>query len=782
MLVGLAQKIQTDTKLDLESAPCTFCSSESGTDLIAQHEGEADRTAPTGRVDEPTVGSAATAVQTRTQSEAALHALCVVARLHHVAADAATLLHQLGKSANEAVSTADLLLAAKQLGLKAKLSTAAPERLNMAALPALALMNDGRVVVLAQCDGQRVLFQDIANGSPRPTIEPLAVFAEQWSSELILVTSRASLAGELAKFDFSWFIPSLVRHRKLLGEVLMVSLFLQLFALVTPLFSQVVMDKVLVHKGISTLDVLVIGLTVVVVFESLLTTLRSYVFSHTTSRIDVELGSRLFRHLVNLPLAYFQARRVGQSVARVRELENIRSFLTGNALTLVLDVVFSIVFVAVMLLYSVPLTLIVLLSFPVYSLIIWSVVPALRGRLNEKFARSAENQALLVETVTGIQTVKATALEPAMSRRWDEQLAAYVSAGFRTQNLASVAHEGINLAGKLVNAATLWYGAHLVMENQLSVGQFVAFNMFAQRVAQPIMRIAQMWTDFQQTGISMARLGDVLNTRTEVPPSSTAQLPPIKGRITLDQVVFRYRAEAPPVLHGISLDIRAGETIGIVGRSGSGKSTLTKLVQRLYSPEQGRLLVDGIDISLIDAAQLRRQVGVVLQENFLFHRSVRENIAITDPAAPLEQVIAVAKLAGAHEFISELPEGYDTLVGEQGASLSGGQRQRVAIARALFTNPRILIFDEATSALDYESEAIVQHNMAAICQGRTVLVIAHRLSAVRQAHRIVVMERGRIVEMGPHDQLAANPNGLYAHLWRMQGGVGLVESDGGSAA
>ncbi len=377
---------------------------------------------------------------------------------------------------------------------------------------------------------------------------------------------------------------------------------------------------------------------------------------------------------------------------------------------------------------------------------------------------------MLVETVTGIQTVKATALEPAFARRWDKQLAAYVSASFKTQNLASVAHEGVNLIGKLVNAATLWYGAHLVMDNQLTVGQFVAFNMFAGRVSQPIMRMAQLWTDFQQTGISVARLGDILNTRTEVPPTSAAQLPPVKGRITLDNVTFRYRPEAAPVLNGISLDIKPGEVIGIVGRSGSGKSTLTKLVQRLYVPEQGRLMVDGIDISLIDAAQLRRQVGVVLQENLLFNRSVRENIAITDPAAPIEAVVRVAQLAGAHDFISELPEGYDTLVGEQGGSLSGGQRQRVAIARALFANPRILIFDEATSALDYESEAIIQRNMASICQGRTVLIIAHRLSAVRHANRIIVLEKGKIVEAGPHDTLINKPQGLYAHLWKMQGG------------
>jgi subfamily B ATP-binding cassette protein HlyB/CyaB len=668
------------------------------------------------------------------------------------------------------LTAADVLLAAQHLGLRAKRSRSNAERLKLAPLPALAMMKDGSIAVLAQCDGQRVLVQSFAGPEPRPVIEPLDTFAEQWSGELILIASRASLAGELAKFDFSWFIPSLVKHRKLLGEVLLVSVFLQLFALISPLFFQVVMDKVLVHRGVSTLDVLVVGLLVVVVFESVLNGLRTYVFSHTTSRIDVELGSRLYRHLLNLPLPYFQARRVGDSVARVRELENIRSFLTGNALTLVLDVAFSVVFVAVMFAYSVPLTLIVLVSLPLYIGLSLMVVPVLRGRLDEKFARGAENQALLVESITGVQTVKANALEPQMARKWDEQLAAYVSAGFRTNTLASLAHEGVGLIGKLVNAATLWYGAHLVMDNQMTVGMFIAFNMFAARVAQPIMRIAQMWTDFQQTGISVRRLGDILNTRTEVPPSTAAQLPVLRGRITLDQVRFRYRPEAQPVLHELSLDIQPGELIGIVGRSGSGKSTLAKLVQRLYSPEQGRVLVDGIDISLIDAAQLRRQVGVVLQENFLFNRSVRENIAIADPAAPLEAVLQVARLAGAHEFISELPEGYDTVVGEQGTGLSGGQRQRIAIARALFTNPRILIFDEATSALDYESEAMLQKNMAAICKGRTVIVIAHRLSAVRQAHRIVALDKGRVVEAGPHDALIRH-NGLYAHLWRMQSAV-----------
>lgn len=708
----------------------------------------------------------------RSCSSASIAALCAIGAFHQVAVDPVHLAHQLGLNTDEGSTPNVLVLAARHLGLKAKARRASVDRLTTTPLPALAFVrtDDGSTVavVLAQCDGQRVLLQDFRENPARPRIEPIEAFQQKWTGELILVTSRASLTGELAKFDFSWFIPSLVKYRKLLGEVLLISFVLQLFALVSPLFFQVVMDKVLVHRGMTTLDVLVIGLVIVMIFESVLTGLRAYVFSHTTSRIDVELGARLFRHLVQLPLAYFQARRVGDSVARVRELENIRSFLTGSALTVLLDVVFSIAFIAIMLFYSVPLTLIVLVSLPLYFGVSLAVVPALRRRLDEKFARGAENQSMLVETVTGIQTVKANALEPSFGRRWDSQLAAYISASFKTQNVATWAHEAVSLIGKLVNAATLWYGAHLVMNNQLTVGQFVAFNMFAGRVSQPIMRMAQLWTDFQQTGISVARLGDILNTRTEIAPSSAAQLPPVKGRITLDGVSFRYRPEAAPVLHNLQLDIDPGEVLGIVGRSGSGKSTLTKLVQRLYSPEQGRVLVDGIDINLIDAAQLRRQVGVVLQENLLFNRSVRENIAIADPAASIEAVVRAAQMAGAHDFIGELPEGYDTIVGEQGASLSGGQRQRVAIARALFTNPRILILDEATSALDYESEAIVQRNMAKIAHGRTVLIIAHRLSAVRHAHRIIVMERGRIVESGPHDALLLKQQGLYAHLWRMQ--------------
>ncbi len=693
--------------------------------------------------------------------------LALLARFHGLAVDPAQLAHQY-KPPGQPFGVAEILLAAKALGLKAKRVRGEIARLDRTPLPALAVDTEGRFFILARVEGEQVLIQE--PGAERPQLLPLAELASRWTGELILFASRASLAGDLAKFDFSWFIPAVVKYRKLLGEVLLVSFALQFFALVTPLFFQVVMDKVLVHRGLTTLDVIAAGLLVVMVFETVLSGLRSYVFAHTTSRIDVELGARLFRHLLGLPLAYFQARRVGDSVARVRELENIRQFLTGNAITLVLDLFFSGVFIAVMLFYSGWLTLIVVLSLPAYGLLSLAITPLLRARLHEKFNRGAENQAFLVETVNGIDTLKAMAVEPQMTRHWDQQLAAYVSASFRTSTLATLAHEGVGLIGKLVTVATLWLGARLVIDGQLTVGQLIAFNMLAGRVAQPVMRLAQLWTDFQQTGISMQRLGDILNARTELAASQKSALPALAGRIELDQVTFRYRPDGPEVLREVSLTVQAGEVIGIVGRSGSGKSTLAKLVQRLYLPERGRLLIDGMDLAVADPASLRRQIGVVLQENMLFNRSIRANIALADPGLPLEAVMQAAKLAGAHDFILELPEGYDTPVGEHGATLSGGQRQRIAIARALIANPRILIFDEATSALDYESERIIQQNMKAICRGRTVLIIAHRLSAVRDADRIIVLDRGRIVENGSHAELLTHEAGHYSRLHRLQMG------------
>jgi subfamily B ATP-binding cassette protein HlyB/CyaB len=692
-----------------------------------------------------------------------LAALVVIAGFHGLAAEAEQLRHAAGgKSAQ--FDDRDLVLSARSLGLKTRKVRVTADRFAKTPLPALALDKDGRHFILAGCDGEKALILEAGANAVTMSM-PAAVFA-RCDGELLVFASRASLAGEMARFDFSWFIPAVVKYRRLLLEVLIVSAVLQLFGLVWPLMFQVVMDKVLTNRAFNTLNIVCIALLVSSVFEVLLTALRNYVFSHTANRIDVELGARLFRHLLALPLAYFAVRRVGDTVARVRELENIRNFLTGQALTAVIDLFFSVIFLGVMFVYSVPLTLIVVLSLPVYAVISMTFNPLLRARLDEKFARGADSQAFLVETVSGAETVKAMAVEPQFTRRWDSQLAAYVAAGFRVSTLGNIGQQLIQFIGKLVNLLLLFFGARLVIEGKLSVGELVAFNMMSERVVAPVLRLAQLWQDFQQIGISMARLGDVLNTRTELPQSRQA-LPAIKGHISFQDVRFRYRPDGTPVLHDISLEIRAGEVVGIVGRSGSGKSTLTKLLQRLYLPEAGQVRIDGIDLALVDPAWLRRQIGVVLQENLLFNRSIRENIAVTDPGASLDRVMVAARLAGAHGFISEMPEGYDTVVGEHGANLSGGQRQRIAIARALMTDPRILIFDEATSALDFETEHIIQQNMRAICEGRTVIIIAHRLSSVRRADHIVAMDRGRIVERGGHDELLAR-GGYYAHLVALQ--------------
>ena len=692
--------------------------------------------------------------------DAGLASLAVVARLHGKAADPEQLRHELGISGFARAE--DLLRAAKRLELKARLGTldAADLARGRVPLPCIVELKGETpsFAVLARVEGGQALLHDPAQARPIT----VAVAELPLTGRALFIASRAGAVAGIARFDFRWFIPPIVKYRKLIGEALVASAALQVFALLTPLFFQVIVDKVLVHKGLSTLTVIATGLLAAVVFESLLSVLRTYVFAHTTSRIDVELGSRLFRHLLALPLAYFEARRVGDTVARVRELENIRQFLTGSALMSIIDLAFAGVFIAVMLYYSPLLTLIVLGALPAYVLLMLVAMPLFRRRLDEKFVRGADNQAFLVEAVTNVQTLKAGATEPQAARRWDEQLAAYVAASFRVISLGAVAGEGIRLVQKLVTVAILWLGALQVIDGAMTVGGLVAFNMLAGR-------LAQLWQDLQQTGISIARLGDILNTRPDISHSaSRTQLPAIQGAIEFDDVCFRYRPETAEVLRGVSFRMKPGEVLGIVGRSGCGKSTLAKLMQRLYVPERGRVLVDGVDLALADPSWLRRQIGVVLQESRLFARSIRENIALADPGAPMAQVIQAAKLAGAHEFILELPEGYDTQVGEQGATLSGGQRQRIAIARALMTNPRILILDEATSSLDYESERVIQDNMRFIARGRTVIIIAHRLSAVRDAQRIIVMERGELAESGTHAELITRPGGRYARLHALQ--------------
>jgi ATP-binding cassette, subfamily B, bacterial HlyB/CyaB len=695
-----------------------------------------------------------------------LEALLTLLHLQGVAADRDQIRHRLGTSA---LGAPEILRCAKDLGLKARALRTSWPRLAKTPLPGIAVLRDGTFMVIAKASDEKVLVQSPQTG--RPELMTRDEFARIWDGGLILMARRAGLSDLTRRFDVTWFLGAIRKYRRLLGEVLVASFFLQLFALASPLFFQVVIDKVLVHRSLTTLDVLAIGLIGISLFETVLGVLRTYLFSHTTNRIDVELGARLFHHLLALPMSYFQARRVGDSVARVRELENIRNFLTSSALTLVIDLFFTSVFLAVMFAYSPLLSFIVLGSFPFYIAVSASVTPLFRRRLDEKFKRGAENQAFLVESVTGIETLKAMAVEPQMQRRWEEQLAGYVASSFRVLSLGNTASQLVQFVSKVVTASILYFGAKLVIGGALSVGELVAFNILTGRVSAPVLRLAQLWQDFHQARLSIARLGDILNTTAE--PSYAAArtaLPAIRGNVSFDHVTFRYRVDGQEILHDVCFDVPAGQTVGIVGPSGSGKSTVTKLVQRLYVPQSGRVVIDGMDLVMADPAWLRRQIGVVLQENMLFNRSVRDNIALADPAMPMERIVAAARLAGAHDFILELAEGYDTIVGERGSTLSGGQRQRIAIARALVTNPRILIFDEATSALDYESERIIQQNMKEIARGRTVLVIAHRLSTVRTADRIFTLERGRLVEDGTHDTLIKT-GGRYAALHRLQGGL-----------
>jgi ATP-binding cassette, subfamily B, bacterial HlyB/CyaB len=695
-----------------------------------------------------------------------LNALVTLLHFQGVATDPGQIRHQLG---TDKIGAPEMLRCAKDLGIKARSCRTDWSRLVKTPLPAIATLHDGGFLVVAKAAEDKVLVQ--SPQASRPALMTRAEFLAAWDGGLILMTRRAGLADITRRFDITWFLGAIHKYRHLLSEVLLASFFLQLIALVSPLFFQVVIDKVLVHRALNTLDVLMIGLMVISILETILGILRTYLFAHTTNRIDVELGARLFHHLLALPMAYFQARRVGDSVARVRELENIRNFLTSSALTLAIDLFFTFVFLAVMFFYSPLLTWIVLGSFPFYIAISAGATPLFRRRLDEKFRRGAENQAFLVESVTGIETVKAMAVEPQLQRRWEEQLASYVAASFRVLSLGNTASQAVQLVSKIVTAAILYFGAKLVIEGSLSVGELVAFNILAGRVSAPVLRLAQVWQDFHQARLSVSRLGDILNTTAEPTyMAGRARLPAIRGNIRFDHVTFRYRIDGQEVLHDVSFDVPAGQMVGIVGPSGSGKSTFAKLVQRLYVPESGRVLVDGMDLAMVDPAWLRRQIGIVLQENVLFNRSVRENIALADPAMPMERIVAAASLAGAHDFILELSEGYDTIVGERGSTLSGGQRQRIAIARALVADPRILIFDEATSALDYESERIIQQNMRDIAKGRTVLVIAHRLSTVRAADRIVTLEAGRLVEDGTHDALIMS-GGRYASLHRLQGGI-----------
>lgn len=697
------------------------------------------------------------------QIDSGLYCLILLARYFNIPTNPENLTHELAKQSQELLDQSDIVRSLKRLGIKSSATRFNPTHLSKIPTPAILEKNDGSFVILARANEKEALIQEA--GSQQPKQVPIEELSDY--THVLMATKRSLLLKATEAFGFGWFIDEMLKYKKYIADILIASFFLQILALGTPLFFQAVVDKVLAHNGLSTLDVLAIGFIAVSIFEVILTGLRTYVLTHTANRIDASLSSNLFTHLVYLPIHYFKTRRVGDAVARIRELENIRQFITGTGITLTIDVFFTFVFFGVMFYYSTVLTLVVLATIPFYVLLAYAVTPILRKNLDEKFRLGAENQSFMVESITGIETMKSMATEPKFRNEWDEKIAAYVNSSFNVSHISNISSQITSLISKGTTIAILWFGAQAVLAGDLTIGGLIAFNMLAGRVAGPILRLSQLWSEFQQTRVGVERLGDILNTPNERSTTSRMRLPAINGRINFEGLTFRYANNRPAVIQDLNLQINAGEVIGIVGRSGSGKSTLTKLVQRLYVPEAGRVMVDGVDTSLIDPTWLRQQVGVVLQESFLYNRSLRENIAITDPGMSDDRIIQVAKLAGAHEFIVDLPEGYDTIIGEQGSGLSGGQKQRIAIARALLNNPRILIFDEATSALDYESEAIIQHNMKHICRGRTVFIIAHRLTAVRDANRIIVMDKGKIIEQGTHKSLIVK-QGHYRKLYDLQ--------------
>lgn len=637
-------------------------------------------------------------------------------------------------------------------------------------LPLMARMVNGKYVVVITINDECVYLIDPA--APKPLALPHKKFVEAWTGEVMTFSATYNWNYFKKKYNLPWFMHVMQHYKRFFGEVLMAAFFLQLMGIGMPLITQVIIDKVIGNSGYSTLTVIGCSMVLFFLIQSLLTGLRTYILNHTTVKLDAILGTRLFRHLISLPLPYYQSRRVGDTLMRVGALNSIREFITGQGLMTILDVLFSVVFIVFMLWYSVPLTLIALLVVPLYiAQNIWAI-PIIKRKIEAVWRTGAANNAFMVEAVTNMETIKALAVEPQFNHKWENLLARYVHTTFDNVKFRLVIGGFSNMLQTVVSLCILWYGGHLVMNGYFTLGQLIAFQMIAGQAMGPMTKLLTMWPTVQQTGLALERIGDILNTPIEpvLMPNIGKRSRRLTGSIQLKDINFRYRMDTPLVLKDINLEIQPGEKIGIVGRSGSGKSTLTNVVQFMYQPESGDILFDGLSIKEINIAWLRSQIGVVMQENYLFDSSIRDNIAISRPDASMTEIINAARIAGAHEFILELQDGYDTKVGERGTALSGGQRQRIAIARAILSNPPVLIFDEATSALDYESERTIMHNMDAIAENRTMLIIAHRLSTVRRCDRIIVVEKGEIIESGSHDELMAQ-QGSYYHLYNQQEGA-----------
>lgn len=623
--------------------------------------------------------------------------------------------------------------------------------------PVILYDKQGEAFLLANKNNEQVLIQKFGNSPPE--IWDITQLQQHWSGDWLHVSLKQG------QFDITWFQVEFMKYKAIILWVLFFSFILQILALVSPIVMQVIMDKVLIHNSLITLDVLIFGLIVAAFIEVILKGLREYIYHHTVNRIDMTLGLKLVNHLLRLPIPFFKNRQIGAIVTRVKELETIREFLTSSFFTLCVDVLFLFVFIYVMNLISTTLTLIFLCSIPLYLVLAWWLTPKIESAAQQQFTNIAINTSFLTESINGIETAKSLSVEPNFIRRWDHQTSDMSQTNFVSGQISSRSEHLVMVIEKVTSAIVLWVGASEVLALQMTIGQFIAFHMMVSHANQPLVKLVKLWGDYIRTNVAIEKLSQIINLPIE--QNNKENTPSIKGNIVLKDISFRYQPNMPYILKNFNLNIKAGETIGIVGTSGSGKSTLARLLLRLYTPESGAVYVDNMPLSTINLNSLRQQIGIVLQENYLFSQSVFHNIAQTAPNASMDEVIYAAKMAGAHDFILKLPMGYDTVLAEGGTSLSGGQRQRIAIARTLLANPKVIIFDEATSALDDESQAVIQENMHVIAKGRTVITIAHRLSTIRHHQRIIVMQDGKIIEQGSHQQLIEQGN-FYKHLWTLQ--------------
>lgn len=650
---------------------------------------------------------------------------------------------------------------AHMLGYETELVSIPHSQLDLLPLPALVYV-EGTWQVLSRKND--IVLIDPTN-EEQQCLHNIA-FDAQTQFDVLLIKEQQEPEQKRA-FGFSWFIPSILRQYSKLRNIFILSAVIQLFALVSPLLFQNLVDKVLVGRSLSNLHVIAIAIFAIAIMEPLYAFIRNKIFSHTSGQISAELSGKIYRHLMALPLNYFKLRPTGKIIARVRELAHIRQFLTGSTLMLFIDFIFVIIFIAVLFSYSSLMAWILLGSMGVFF-ILWMILgPVIRQQTEKSYQADENGLTFLTESITGIETIKTTATEQYFNQRWKKIFSKQLRQSFKVSMRSEVAGQLMTLVSKVTTAILLWVGVKEVLNGGISPGELVAFNMLSAHVTQPVLRFAQVWQDFQHTIISLRRVGDILDKPIENERKGIASSSAIQGKIEFQNIRFRYQPDTPEVLNNLTLLVKPGEFIGITGPSGSGKSTLTKLLQRLYVPQHGQVIIDGMDLATADTVSLRRRMSVVLQESTLFVGSIAENIRLSAPQAPQEKVIHAAKLAGAYDFIMSLPDNFDYQLSEKGANLSGGQRQRVALARALLTEPDILILDEATSALDYESEAAIMANMPLIAQGRTVISIAHRLNTIKHADRICVICHGEVTEMDTHENLIKS-NGLYANLWQQQ--------------